>query len=100
VVIAEFFNKYPSLHSWSAPCKLITPHLDSLRTQFSVSVARVDADRSEELSSKFDIHALPSFVLLRKASGEVSAVEMVVGAHVEKLKRLFENASNIKSNKS
>jgi hypothetical protein len=38
-------------------------------------------------------------VLLKKASGEVSAVEMVVSAHVGKLRKLFENAANLKDNK-
>jgi hypothetical protein len=38
--------------------------------------------------------------MLKKASGEVTAVEVVVSAHVEKLRKLFENASNVKNNKN
>lgn len=56
------------------PCKLIAPFLDTFRSQFDIAVARIDTDKSEELSSKFDIHAIPSYVLLRKANGEVTTV--------------------------
>jgi thioredoxin-like negative regulator of GroEL len=82
------------------PCKLIAPYLETYRNHFEIAVARIDTDRSEELSSKFDIHAIPSFVLLKKASGEVTTVDTVVSAHVDKLKKLFENASNLKNNKN
>jgi thioredoxin 1 len=78
--------------SWCDPCKLIAPYLDTYRNQFDIAVAKIDTERSEELSSKFDIHAIPTFVLLKKASGEVSVVDIVVSAHVDKLKKLFENA--------
>ena len=80
--------------SWSEPCKLITPHLNSYRTEFQVAVAKIDVERAEELASKFDIHAIPTYILLRRKGGEIATIDLVVSAHVEKLRKLFENAAN------
>jgi hypothetical protein len=62
-------------------------------------MARVNVGKADELSAKFEVHAIPTFVLVRKTGGDLEISQTVVSAHVEKLTTLFENAVDIKNNK-
>lgn len=44
-------------------------------------MARIDTDKADELSNRFDIHAIPTYILLRKTGGEIIKAEVVVSAH-------------------
>lgn len=47
-----------------------------------MAVAKIDVEKDEELARKFDIHAIPTFILLRRNGGEIATIDLVVSAHV------------------
>jgi hypothetical protein len=94
------YHVTPLPYSWCGPCKLVAPTLEALRKEFAISVAKVDTDKADELSARFDIHAIPTYILLKKSGGEIAAVQTVVSAHTTKLRRLFEEGQNIRSSKN
>ena len=59
--------------------------------------ARLNVDKSNEVCSKFNVNAIPTFFLVRKMAGELEIVQTVVSAHVLKLTQLFESAVDIKN---
>ena len=81
------------------PCKLISPHLDSLHKKYPVPVCNINLDKVDELATKFDVRAIPTFILVKKTSGEIELVKYVVSAHVEKLTQLFEMGADIRNKK-
>ena len=62
---------------WCGPCKMIAPILDEIATEKSgaVKIAKVDVDNNQELSSRFQIRAIPTLLFFK--DGEVK--EQVVG---------------------
>lgn len=52
---------------WCAPCRGVAPELVKLakRSAGSLIVAKVDTDAVPQLASRFDIKAIPSFLLFR-----------------------------------
>ena len=60
-------------------------------------LARLNVDKSDDVCSKFNVHAIPTFFLVRKMAGELEIVQTVVSAHVLKLTQLFETAVDIKN---
>ncbi len=82
IAIVEFHTYAPSPWRNCEPCKLIQPHILSLRNTYKVPLARVDTEKADELVSKFDIHALPTFLLIRKIGSDIEIAKTVVSAHV------------------
>jgi thioredoxin 1 len=62
---------------WCGPCKMLTPILDELATEFDgrVRIAKVNIDEHQELAAQFGISSIPTLLLFK--NGEV--VEQVVG---------------------
>jgi thioredoxin-related protein len=44
-------------------------------------VARIDTEKASELSNRFDIHAIPTYILIKKTGTEIVKVDLVVSAH-------------------
>lgn len=42
-----------------------------MKKTYKVPVAHIDVEKKEELTSKFDIHALPTYILVRKLGGDI-----------------------------
>jgi thioredoxin 1 len=81
VVVIDFFA------NWCGPCKRIAPIYEELSKKFPlVTFLKVDVDESEEISSKFSVESLPTFVFLKNGV-EVSRVE---GADPNSLLRVLE----------
>jgi hypothetical protein len=51
------------------------------------------------LGNRYDIRAIPTYILFVKEGGEINQIDTVISAHKEKIRRLFEKAFNIKNNK-
>jgi thioredoxin 1 len=53
--------------TWCGPCKMMTPVLNELATQFSgkVKFANIDVDKEEPLARRFNIDSIPCFILFK-----------------------------------
>ena len=58
---------------WCGPCRQVSPALDRLAHERAgkVKLVKVDVDRAPGLSQRFDLHAIPTLIVLR--GGEVIA---------------------------
>ena len=69
---------------WCGPCKMMKPILEQLRQKMGekIRILKIDIDRSPAVSSAFDIHAVPTLMLIQKnnilwrQSGVVQANEL------------------------
>jgi len=59
------------LFSDSVPCKLIEPHLNNFAKEYKISIASIEAEKNDEVASKFNVVAVPTFVLVKKSGGEI-----------------------------
>jgi thioredoxin len=52
---------------WCSPCRKMTPIIDRLEKEYTgkASVLRIDVDKSTELTSKYQIQAVPVFILFK-----------------------------------
>lgn len=53
--------------TWCRPCKVLSPIVDAIETKMSaqLQVARVNIDEEEGLTSRFQIMAVPTLVLMK-----------------------------------
>jgi thioredoxin 1 len=63
---------------WCGPCKMISPLLDELATEYEgkVKIGKVNIDEHQALAAEYGIRAVPTFLLFSK--GQVT--EQIVGA--------------------
>ena len=72
VAVVDFFAK------WCGPCKKMLPVIDAMAAEVSeAKIAKVDVDASEETASKFEVHAMPCFVVFKDGK----EVERHYGVH-------------------
>jgi thioredoxin 2 len=64
--------------TWCGPCRMVSPALEQLATEFAgeVKLVKVDVDRSPKLSQRFEIRAVPTLLVMHH--GEV--IERQAGA--------------------
>lgn len=72
VVLIDFWAQ------WCGPCRMMSPIIEELTKEYEgkAIIAKVDVDTNPEISSKYSIRSLPTFLVLK--DGEV--VEKHVGA--------------------
>jgi len=53
---------------WCGPCKMMKPILEQLRHKMGdqIRILKIDIDRSPAVSSAFDIHSVPTLMLIQK----------------------------------
>lgn len=66
---------------WCGPCKMMSPHIESLRSKYgpNLSIVKVDTDKSIEVSQYFKISAIP----LIKIYNNGKEVYSKMGYHTE-----------------
>ncbi|OAY66301.1 Thioredoxin H2-2 [Ananas comosus] len=70
--------------SWCGPCRFIEPAFKALAAKFTnATFVKIDVDELSEVSRKWKVEAMPTFVLI-KGGQEVSRV---VGAKKDELER-------------
>ena len=70
---------------WCGPCKAIAPEYEKLSLLHpQVSFLKVNVDSLASISSKYSVHAMPTFLFFRKGS----VIDKVVGADINKVKQL------------
>ena len=59
--------------AWCGPCRMVSPVLDTLATERAggIKLVKVDVDRAPRLSSRFDVQAIPTLMVM--AGGKVLA---------------------------
>eukprot|EP00099_Drosophila_melanogaster_P014744 NP_523526.1 thioredoxin-2, isoform A [Drosophila melanogaster] len=77
LVVLDFFA------TWCGPCKMISPKLVELSTQFAdnVVVLKVDVDECEDIAMEYNISSMPTFVFLKNGV----KVEEFAGANAKRL---------------
>ncbi|MBI2566226.1 MAG: thioredoxin [Candidatus Schekmanbacteria bacterium] len=79
-------SRFPVLVSfcadWCAPCRMLSPIVDELATEYSgrVKIAVIDVDENSAVAHRLGIRCVPALVLFAK--GEV--VEQLVGVRTKK----------------
>jgi thioredoxin 2 len=58
---------------WCAPCRMVSPALERLARDLAgrIKLVKVNIDEAPQLAQRFDVHAVPALLILRK--GEVTA---------------------------
>lgn len=79
LVVVDFFA------TWCGPCKVIAPKLAELAETYKdkIVVLKVDVDECEQLTERFQISSMPTFVFLK--NGEQK--DNFSGANAEKLEK-------------
>ncbi|GAC1451703.1 MAG: thioredoxin [Pseudarthrobacter sp.] len=59
--------------AWCGPCRMVSPVLDELATERAgaIKLVKVDVDRAPRLSSRFDVQAIPTLMVM--SGGKVLA---------------------------
>jgi len=50
---------------WCMPCKMMTPILEELSGEVKATIASVDTEAQKELTARFNIQALPTFLIFK-----------------------------------
>ena len=72
VVVVDFWAP------WCAPCRMIAPTLEKLAGEYHgrVTVAKVNVDENQKLSSRFKIESIPALIMFKDGKAQ----DMRVGA--------------------
>lgn len=56
---------------WCGPCKLVAPIVEQLTVQYAgrIKVGQVDVDECADLSMKYGVRSIPTFIIFR--NGEI-----------------------------
>jgi len=75
-VLVDFFAE------WCGPCRRIAPFLEELSEKYkdTYSFLKVDVDGAEEITKKYGVSALPTFMFFDKGNLE-SPYKSIVGAN-------------------
>jgi thioredoxin 1 len=69
---------------WCGPCKKIAPIIDKLSEIYnSIAFVKIDVDKCQELSVKYEVSAMPTFLILK--TGEPKPTTVIVGADQKKI---------------
>ena len=62
---------------WCGPCKMITPHLETVAKELEgkASIIKIDVDGSQRIASMYQVTSIPTLILFKK--GE--EVDRIVG---------------------
>jgi thioredoxin 1 len=71
-VLADFWAE------WCGPCRLMHPIVEALAEEFDgrVRVVRINVDENPELAARYDVYAIPTFIIFRDGM----EVDRLVGA--------------------
>lgn len=78
--------------SWCGPCKAIKPYFEQLSKEYQEHYifAHFDLDESPDISDVFQIHSMPTFIILKDSQ----VLDKVSGAKKDALKNILESHKN------
>lgn len=82
LVVVDFFA------TWCGPCKMIEPFIKNQSEIYKdvVVFLKVDVDDNEDISSRYDIQCMPTFVFIKNKE----KVDEISGDNREKIKEMVE----------
>ena len=75
---------------WCGPCQMMGPIVEELSAEYTadkVKIVKVDVDQNQEVSGKYQVMSIPTFLVFK--NGEV-ADKLIGGVQKEKLKEMIE----------
>jgi len=83
--------------TWCGPCKKIAPELETLSKKYpNVTFLKVDVDELSELSERYKINAMPTFMMFKK--GSKSSINSMEGADIEGVEKMITALNPVKIN--
>ena len=81
---------------WCGPCKLMKPVLEELRQSMGdkIRILKIDIDKSPFVSEAFDIHSVPTLMLIQKRTILWRQSGVVQASQLEKIIDQFVVPSN------
>lgn len=84
IVIVDFYA------DWCGPCKQLAPFLDKLsKENTNIKFVKVDTEESQELSSLYNIRALPTIVFFKNGKEEERNVGFSPATVVNTLRKVI-----------
>jgi thioredoxin 1 len=85
-VLVDFYAE------WCGPCKSIGPKVIELAKEYpSVKFYKVDVDELSDISDKYDVKSLPTFIAFENGL----MFDSFTGANYEKLKKLIDDLIDV-----
>lgn len=77
---------------WCRPCQIIAPKFEQFSEEnvSKMLAAHVDVEECEVIAQRFDIAAMPTFVVLKPVEGKLQVVDTMKGANEAALSALFD----------
>ncbi|CAI9768023.1 unnamed protein product [Fraxinus pennsylvanica] len=73
--------------SWCGPCRYMEPAMNEFAAMYTdVEFIKIDVDELEDAAQEFEVHVLPTFMLIKKGK----EVDKLVGANKEELRKKIE----------
>lgn len=61
--------------TWCGPCRMVSPIIDEIAEENSnIKVGKVNVDEQPELAEQFDIHVIPTIMVIK--NGEITATSV------------------------
>ena len=82
--------------TWCGPCRMIGPIFEKLGKEYeTISFYKVDIEKSQELSQKFNVTGLPTFLFFHNK--ELVKDLTLMGANQQKLKENLESLKKLET---
>lgn len=79
VVLIDFFA------TWCGPCIAIAPYVHKKCSEEHVALAKVNVDLAEDVATKYNIQAMPTFIVIDSKGNELHKVTGGSQTNVDKL---------------
>jgi thioredoxin 1 len=89
--IAEGVSLVDFYADWCGPCRMITPIMDSLASEYQgrAKIVKVNVDEAQRVSEKYNVTAIPTIIMF--VDGE--EVKRLVGVHDKETFQTLLNAA-------
>ena len=85
IISGEVLTLVDFYATWCGPCKAMHPILEQVKEKLGdqIRIIKIDVDKHRELSLKYEIQAVPTFILFRKGetlhrfSGGMPRVDLI-----------------------